>query len=234
MTLATWPTDLFKAAQMEASLQGRVLSGGVSSSGLSQVVRTDGGGLWRIVFGGIQLRRPDLIRAWRALEVILDGGVANVIVPICDLRQAPRPLVGGVPAPPTAPTPHSDDSFFDDETGYVSNLIVAETVGAADLRATTLDIDISVGVALRGGEQFTIVHPTAGPRMYRIGQVQSAGTVHTVRFLPPLREAVADGAAIDFDNPRNVMRLADPDGMRLALDMGRFATVGVTFIESFA
>ncbi len=230
-----WPIDLFQATTFDASLQGRIVTGGMSVSGISQVVRTDGGGLWRLSFSGIFLRSADMVRAWRAWEGILDGGAQNVIVPICDLRHGPRPIVGGVPLAPGATVPHSDDAYFSDTTGYVSPLIEAETVGTAVLGATTIVIDVTVGELLRGGEHFTLDHPTREERIYRVVKVTSAvGTVQTVQIRPPLREATTDGMVVDFDRPRCVMRLATPDSMALPLQLGRFGTgLSVSFVESF-
>ena len=229
-----WPTDFFKARETDPYLQGRTVSGGQSVSGISQAVRTDGGGLWTISFAGIFLYTPDHIRAWRAWDGILDGGAQNIIVPICDLRYGPRPIVGGVPVVPSDPVPHSDDTYFSDTAGYVSSLIEAETVGTADLGATEIVIDVTLGEPLRGGEHFTLIHPTRGARMYRVAQVSAvSGTEHTVKIRPPLREATTDEMPADFDRPRCVMRLADPNAMRLPLQLGRYATVGVSFVESF-
>lgn len=229
-----WPIDLFQSREFEASLQGRTITGGQSVSGISQAVRTDGGGLWVLSFSGIFLHTADHVRAWRAWEGILDGGAQNVIVPICDLRHGPRPIVAGVPVDPGDPVPHSDDAYFSDTTGYASYLIEAETVGTAVLGATEIVIDITVGEALRGGEHFTLTHPTRDERMYRVAKVVSVvGTQATVKIRPPLREATTDAMVVDFDRPRCVMRLADPNAMRLNLQLGRFATVGVAFVESF-
>lgn len=230
-----WPIDLFRFSVLDVSLQGRTVTGGQSVSGISQAVRTDGGGLWRISFGGIVLRTPDQVRAWRAWEGILDGGAQNVIVPICDLRHGPRPIVGGVPVTPGATVPHSDDEYFSDTTGYVTPLIEAETVGTAVLGATTIDIDVTVGEMLRGGEHFCLIHDARLERLYRAVKVTAVvGTVHTVQIRPPLREATTAAMPVDFDRPRCVMRLADPEAMRLALQMGRFADgLSVSFVESF-
>lgn len=223
--MITWPSSLLPATDVELSLQGRTTTGGMSVSGISQLVKTDHGGLWRFVFSGIYLRTKDQVRAWRALEGQLDGGATKLVVPICDLRHAPRPD-GALPGDAV---PHSDDTYFSDDTGYVSGIMSAVTVGAAALGASSLGIDVLVGSDLMGGEHFTIDHPTEGPRMYRVISVGD----DTISIRPTLREAVADGEVIDFDRPRCTMRLAGSDTMNLNLQLGRFGQVGVAFVEAF-
>lgn len=223
--MIVWPRSLFPATDVEISLQGRATTGGMSVSGISQLVKTDHGGLWRFIFSGIVLRSKDQVRTWRALEGQLDGGATKLIVPICDLRHAPRPD-GALPGDSV---PHSDDTYFSDDTGYVSGLMSAVAVGAAALGASSLGIDMLVGSALMGGEHFTIDHPTEGPRLYRVISVDG----DTIGIRPTLREAVEDGEEIDFNDPRCTVRLAGPDTMNLNLQLGRFGQVGVAFVEAF-
>lgn len=230
MTIYIWPIELFRAANIQWGLFGRTIQGGQSISGQSQAVRTDGGGLWRATHTGIILATRDEVRAWRAWEAILDGGAANVVVPMNDTRFAPLPV--GVE--PGEIVPHSDDQYFSDDTGYLSSLITAETVGTADLRATTVVLDITVGSALRGGEHFSLDHPTKGRRLYRVVLVTgTVGTQHTVEIRPPLREATTDGMEADFDRPSCTMRLIMPDNMPAELGPGAYATVQAAFLESF-
>lgn len=232
--MIVWPVDLFQAKTVLPQLVGQATTGGRSGSGVSQAVRTDGGGLWRLSFSGIWLRTADQIRAWRAWEAILDGGVTKVVVPFCDLRFAPRPLVSGVPVIPEPDVPHSDGAYFDDDTGYASGLIVAATVGVGALRATTVTLDIITGSALRGGEHFSLEHPTKGWRLYRVRTVDASdGTQQVVTIRPPLREATTDAMPVEFAKPRTVATLADPDGMALPVAMGRTAMTDVAFVESF-
>lgn len=223
--MITWPSGLFPATDVELSLQGRTTTGGMSVSGISQLVKTDHGGLWRFVFSGIYLRNKDQVRTWRALEGQLDGGATKLVVPICDLRHAPRPG-GALPGPSV---PHSDDTYFSDDTGYVSGVMSAVTVGAATLGASSISVNMLVGSDLMGGEHFTIDHPTEGPRLYRVITVDG----DSVGIRPTLREAVASGEVVDFDNPRCTMRLAGAEAMNLNLQLGRFGQVGVAFIEAF-
>lgn len=227
--MIVWPSDLFPAAEVDISLQGRVMTGGLSVGGISQLVKTDHGGLWRITLGGIVLRKKDQVQAWRALEALMDGGATTILLPLCDYRHAPLPA--GV-SPPD-PLPHSDGAYHSDDTGYLSGVMSAELAASAVLGDTELDIDMLVGSNLRGGEHFSIEHATRGHRLYRATTVQTDGTVNTVKIRPPLRDDAAIGATVHFDKPSLVVRLAHPDAMNLSLQMNRFGQVSVTFIEAF-
>lgn len=232
--MKVWPTQFLPSAEPEHPvLSGNVITGGLSIGGQSQATRSDGGGLWRWSFNRIWLRSPDQLRAWRALRGHLKDGGQPMIVPFCDLRHAPRPLVDGVPALPGPAVPHSDDTYFSDETGYVTPLIEAHVVGAVALRAVTMTVEIVVGEPLRGGELFTIVHETHGPRLYLVEEVEDlGGGQQTIIFSPNLREAIEDDTALDFDNPRCVMRSVR--GSMPLTTSGRTAFVSVSFIETFA
>jgi hypothetical protein len=98
---------------------------------------------------------------------------------------------------------------------------------SAALRATRLAISIQQGSPLRGGERFSINHPTAGWRLYQVGAVNAG--VATLR--PPLREAVDPGTWLEFDLPRCLMKLSDPNGMAVTMTLLRFASPNADFIE---
>ncbi len=233
--MKVWPVRLFPARVGAPRLVGGALRGGTALSGVARSVRSDGGGLWLLEYGGIFVRTPDQVRAWRAWEAFLDGGATNCVVPFIDYRHAPRPLISGVPALPPPAVPHSDDTYLSDDTGYGGSVISAVLTADAALRATTLGIQMLVGSDLRGGEHFTLDHADIGPRLYRVISIESAdASVHQVTIRPPLREAVTAGTVADFDTPRFVASLADADGMDLELQNNRFATgASVRFLEAF-
>ena len=79
------------------------------------------------------------------------------------------------------------------------------------------------------GQIFGINHATKGPRWYQI-QTYDYDTF-AVTFIPPLREAVADGDVITFDQPACRMRLATDNEMKIELQAGSFGTASVNFIE---
>jgi hypothetical protein len=59
-----------------------------------------------------------------------------------------------------------------------------------------------------------------------------AWSAATITFNPPLREAVASGTALEFDQPRCKMRLANPGSMDLQVQPWTFNSASVEFVES--
>ena len=234
-----WPWRFFRGASEKPQLVSRVVSGPQSLAGLQQNVATSGGGLWTFDITGIDLRTPDQIRCARAWAAYLDSGAQKIIVPFFDLGQAPRPFSGSGVALPGSPAP--SDDYFSQEPGFGAPLIMAHTTAGAALRATTLVMQIDVGVPLRGGQPFSINHETVGWRTY-LGRVtgsvdggDGANPVQTLEIRPPLREAIAENTALEFDVPRTVMmQRADRAGdLWPDLAGNRFATVSAGFVEAF-
>lgn len=192
----------------------------------------NGGGLWRADYGSINLRTADHVRAWRAMEVLCDGGAAPIVVPVCDKRQMPAPIVNGKPIYHYEPIPHSDGAWFSDGTGYAQPVISAHVVSDTPLRSVSLKIRIVLGSHLRGGEMFSINHRAQGWRVYKIGTVvdNDDGTVD-VKFRPELRDDVTAFTEIEFDDLRCVMTLADPNVLKLTMKLRRFADPDASFVE---
>lgn len=221
-----WPTRFFLPERFVApTIVGRTVTGGVSASGIEQVGRTDGGGLWRLDMSGIFLRR-ELIQAWDAWTALLDGGVTPVVVPKSMGRRAPVPLTVALPEQYVAdPFPISVEDY------EPQGPIVATLAASAALRATQVSINIADGRLLRGGEHFGINHAAKGWRRYVVAEVVSrAGSVHVVKIRTPLREATASGASIDFNGPACVMRVLS----MTPTDRIRYGQVDVSFVETFA
>ena len=211
-------------------LLSSTISPGQTLYGAAPRIRTDGGGLWRCEYGAINLRSPDHVRTWRALDALCDGGVSPIIVPMCDKRHFPAPIVDGNPVYSIDQIPHSDDTLFSDGSGYTQSVVDASVGQDAPLRAVSLTVFFLVGGPLRGGEFFSIEHETQGWHLYQVATVDDDGVI---TFRPPLREAVTEGTYLEFDRPRCVMMLADPNVMKLTLSMRRFADPDVSFIEYF-
>lgn len=230
--MLTFPTHLFNPAAIKLRPAGSTITGGESLSGETDTIRTDGGGYWAIQMSGIELLTPDLIRAWRAWEDTLDGGVEKVLVPVADVRMAPR-VPGDAPGALLA---GSTDPYFPEAVGFATPWIVAVTVGAAALRATQIEINVTTGSPVKGGEYFAIDHGgTIGKRVHRIRRVLSRPTASraVVSIRPPLRAAVASGVAVDFDWPAVVAKLAPETDISPDIEFGRRATVDISFIEAF-
>jgi hypothetical protein len=224
-----WPPLLDRDRRLVWALAAGTASGGRTISGAEPKARLDGGGVWIAGMGDVQVSSADQVRCWEALSAVLDGGATPVVMTCRRERFTPWP--GSVTDPYEAT--HSDDAPFSDGSVYVSDVVLASVYEAAALRATTLKIAIAAGAALRGGEYFSIEHETFSHRMYKIGGVVEGSGYTELTIRPPLREAVAAGTRVEFDNPKCVMQLATPDAMDLPLDMRFHGQASPKFVESF-
>lgn len=177
------------------------IGGGVSVKGIEPTIDS-GNGYWRIEYGGIPVNTRDRILLWRAIEAYCEGRGRSIIIRIYDGKRAPWP---GDPGGPLA--------------------AVADAAVAED--ATSIAIDATGLAALQVGMGFS-----AGQNYYRIKAITSTvGNVYTCTIFPPTREAIADGASLEFGQPIMRVKLQDDDGMRLTLAHHRFGEGNVTFIE---
>lgn len=232
--MLTFPTHLFNPARIAMRPAGSTLLGGEALSGEQDVIKTDGGGYWVVSMSGIELTTPDLIRAWRAWEDTLESGTVKVLVPVADVRNAPRPVIGGRLGSPSRLHASSDDPYFPEAVAFATPFIVARITASAALRATVVTISMDRGHRLRGGEVFAINHPTQGRRCYRVRRVLArSGQMATVSIRTPLREAVVAGTSVDFDWPSLVAVLVPDADISPDISYGRSGTVDILFREAF-
>jgi hypothetical protein len=195
---------------------GSVASGGTSLSDIDDPIETDGGGFWQADFSdGETIERDDTL-AWRAINAAMDNGASAVIVEFCDRLHQP---VGGEMG-----VAGSLDQFGDGRD-YGEPGAFARSGSASPLRATSLTLAIASERPLIGGERFTIVHPNWGERAYEVVTVNG----NAITFRPPLREAIAHGTPLDFDNPRCKMRRISAASN--ALNIGRYGQCSISFAE---
>lgn len=186
-----------------------------------RMARLDGGGLW-MGEQSFYFHCPSQIRAARAIEAQLDGGVEEIVAWSHETPFSPgrsRTLEG---------VPHSDGSTFSDGTLYAGVGFSLTVAAAAPLRGTQLVVT-GDAAALRGGERFSISHPTMGLRRYVIGRVD--GNVLTIRT--PLREALTGGERMDFDRVGCVVRLLNPDEFLGAVSLNSDVAAVAKWVESF-
>src|SRR5262245_21213739 len=234
MPLKTFPEILQRENAILWELTGTTISGGQTSSGVMQITRLDGGGLWKARLADVPLVTIDQVLAWRATTAYCDGGAQPIILPMCDLRHAPIPLINGQRIFHIDDVPHSDNSPHDDDTPYAHNIqttIIAFADGPLPLRTTSIAIHVTQGGIRKGGQYLSIDHPTVGPRLYRIVEITfdfGAGGVCNIR--PPLREALtAAQTPLEFNHPACVMRLASSDAMDLTLQLRKYGNPTVDF-----
>lgn len=226
-----WPHRLLRPKTIGWSISGGSIDGGRPlGGGASQLAVFGGGGLFVARLSEIAIRTREAQMAWLALEAALDNGATPIVVSRCSMRTSPllRSGHGGVP--------HSDGTPFSDDTLYAGATVASVTTQPAAFRATSLSFTLLGGRPLIGGEHFSINHPTAGWRIYRVFRIVSLAPVaggfsYSVQFRCPLREAVDAGVTIEWDLPRCLMRLADPDGMALDEELLKFASPSVSFVE---
>lgn len=229
-----FPVHLFNPTTIKPKLSRRIMTGGESLAGDTDVIAVDGGGRWEITFDGIELLSDDQVGAWNAWDMHLGGGGVNCIVPIALPRQAPLAFVGEPFPQLTGLHPEDDDPYFPNVAGRSVTAAAGVTTASAALRATQITINVTKGRRLRGGEPFTIVHSTMGERLYRVKRVLSTSDqTSVVQIEPPLRQSITSGKTIEFDWPRFVARLAPNLDISPSFSGGGADPVSATFIESF-
>lgn len=224
-----WPAALMPPETEGWRLRGVSMNPGVSTAGTARLSRTDGGGLWVCEMGTVEVWTSQQLHLAAVMDLQLEAGITPIIVPRFNQHLAPLPagaslgvLVG-----------HSDGSSFSDGGLYSGPSIISALTAPAALRATTLQIDVTLAGALLGAEPFSIDHPVQGRRLYGIHSVgETVAGVTTVTIRPPLREAAAAGTVLDFDNPGCVMRLANEDWLS-PLNAAHEQTASPVWVEYF-
>jgi len=219
-----FPHDILKYRSFQFDLAGQVITGGLSQSGLQQVVNATGGGLWTLRLEGFKLRKPEQVRAWRRIQFGGHAGVYPINVSICDLRHAPQPFPG---------VPHSDLSPFSDLSLYDSGGSDFVTASSAGIRATSITVSFDESDPPEGGEFFSLPYGDERHSLHVITSVEPFGADYILRFVPPLRAAIPADTEIEFNKPMLTMRQAGPDAMAGALVMGKFMEPSATFVEYF-
>jgi len=221
------PTHRFNPKQVTAAPAPQVESGGVNLNDDESIIQTDGGGRWAISYSGIDLRSPASLRLWESWASYLSGGARAVLVPLLSLATAPRPMAGLGLARPSRLL--ADDEAFPTSVGYAAPYIKATSVGAAALRATVLTIDVAQGSRIQGGEKFSV-----GRRAYLIERVTAReGQQATCVISPPLRQAIAAGAALNFEWPLVQCRAVSGQSLAPDVSFGRSSAVAISFVEDF-
>jgi hypothetical protein len=231
MALRVLDLCFFQFKDVDLRVVSTELDGGTSLSGISEPIAIDGGGYWQgdwtnANFGGRDNAKRAKTLAWRAVNAGLSGG-QRAAVRFGDRWHQP---VG-----PFATVPHSDQTPFSDGSEYASGGGVASTVLAVvngqtgGLNCTILDISFSAPKPLIGGERFTYVHPTWLDRAAEISSIEDIEGGKRITFQPPIRGGIEVGDALDFNNPRCVMRRASP--ATNSLNLGLFSSASISMVE---
>lgn len=205
MTTYAWDRTLLMPGEVEGPFAApNNVSGGVSLDGVEQVVGNSPGRL-QIRFSQIAVNTAAKVRRWQEIAARVDGRLTPLLVPALDRQRAPSPSVTAVMVGAVAPG----------------------------------DVACSIRVNSGGGALLAGMHWSVGERLYRISEIVSVtdyGThkVYAVKFRLPCREAIADAAALEFNDPWFRVRLASDDAMRLTLNALRFGTGTVDFVEDLS
>lgn len=211
MAIYQFPLSLFPAATFSIYPAGISVGSGATIEGAGQNSDWSGGGKWAGEMTGIRVSKPAQFRAWRKLCLNVDDGIDEVEIPMIDSYTWP---VG-------------------DATPETMSFDLSE---AAALRATTLKIRRNAGAELEGGEMFSLTHGLAGRRLYGIKSAGALiGGIQTCKIRPPLRQATAMLAAVDFRHLSCVMRCITPPKELWGVIRPPYKTdVIIRFVESFS
>jgi hypothetical protein len=216
-----WPIHRLRAQNFALDLAPRSLAGAASVSGVTQVVSSDAG-IWKARLGNIIIKSRAEVLAFRALGALLEGRLNPILIPVC---RAYQPVPDGAVAEGLYDeVPHSDDTYFEDDTGHEGVVIDVEAAASAAVRASSMTVTVNYAGEIQSGQHFSI-----GERLYRV-RTFDEGT-GALTFRPLLREAVTTGDRLNFDNPVGRFRLATDKEMDLELLGRRNAMPSVSFVE---
>lgn len=227
--METWPHEVLVPRRGgRPNYRPRNLAGPASLSGFAQVVSADAG-IWMVGYEEIVIRTWGHIQTWDTLALRLEGRLNPLLVPVCQGSRQPVP--SGFD-PGSVDVPHDDDTPFDDLSLYTQpSIIIAVVAADAALRATQVQIEMRLGGTIEPAHFFSI-----GTRLYQVRRVMGSaasaeGITYTLDIRPPLREAIFADDDAEFGRPVCKMRLLTDDAMNLTLELNRWASPSVAFIE---
>jgi hypothetical protein len=181
---------------------------------------------WKVTFIGVPVHGELRVLKWREIEALAEGRRNKIVLPVYNHYQSGRSFSEREPS-----TPHSDDTFFDDGTGYAENFWDVRTSAFATYvpGVTSLVVRQFAGNGPKPGQNFSLNN-----QLYRIKTVVTLATdSFEISFTPPLRKSVAPSTVFEMDRPTATVRLAKDDGMSLSAQYGRYGSVDVEFVEAY-
>lgn len=219
-----WPINALAPRDVAFDIASRSIRAPATISGFSQVVASDAG-IWKATLANIRVHGRENVLAFRAIANLLEGQANPILIPLCRGYQ-PIPE-GAVEAGLYDEVPHDDESFFDDDSGYIGQVIRVLAAGHVAARAVSMPISIAYAGTIEPGQHFSI-----GERLYRVRTVTyETSSTATMTFRPPLREEVTAWTELNFDNPVCRMRLASDQEMDLMLQLRKSSSPTVNLIE---
>jgi hypothetical protein len=229
MADVVWPVHILPPAGGRVSINSATIGGGRAMSGLEQAVASDAGYL-SLKMGPIYVNTAEQVRAWNALEAVLGGRAGTCLVPALDRARAPWPTVAGKNQFARL-TKTTIAEAVEGTAPMDVQVISAVADGAFTAGATNVSIRLVIGSQLQPGHQFS-----CGERLFRIAKILSevedtGNSIYYVRLALPVRDAVADGASLNFDNPMFRAVLATDGEMALDLDMMKRGRATLNWVE---
>jgi hypothetical protein len=200
------------------------ISGGASLGNVERIRQSDAG-KWRFRMD-IRISQQPQILLVRALSALAKGRAGTFRICVGDCGRGP----GAMPAfaLPDSTVPHSDDAEFSDGSTYDGETAVAHLAQAAMARAAEIYVIMDTAVSdPQPGQLLTL-----DDGLHTIEEAEALGyNWHRLVVDPPLRRAVAGNTRVIFDRPTGLFQLASDDGLSLQLDLQKFSTLSVEFVE---
>lgn len=213
MTIDAWPDVLVPQSIGRPDLRGAVTTGTRTNTGAEQRVYS-GAGRWEFRYSIPVHTRTKVLAASAMMDRLRSG--ESIVLKIYDMQRA-YGLDGETPA---------------------ATLSGSVAAGATSLTLTAVTGRIEPGV-----------HFSIGQRLYRVNRITSGSSYTdetvwtdgevldddgpiTVAFLPPMRAAASSGAPVSFDNLICLADLKDVTEGDIDLDLGKFGTLSLTFVEA--
>lgn len=206
--------------------QNADVSGGVSVTGDEQIVQSSAG-RWSATLSfevgyGVgrstdaASRDPDSVLCWRAILALLKGRANTLLIGPYDKSNAPAGVEGTSYGGQVV---HSDATDFSDGTEYQQAETPATLAAAIAVGATTVYVQMTVGHMPEPGQYFSILE-----RLFWIETAEETAIANKweLAVWPPARDAITagqveDGLAVEFDEPRAKMRMAQTTSGQLTL-----------------
>jgi len=225
-----WPWEVLKPQSLSADISHRNLRSPSAANGFTQVV-SNSAGIWRVSFSDIPVYNANMIKCWRALDMLFEGQLNSISLPVYDYPRSPSSIDDrgmNLTYFYKYASPNSDGSFFSDGSGYQSTYTNVVAASNGSVGGTTISVLKNAPlVTLEPGQRFSI-----NDRLYQIRTITNQGaTTATMTVRPPFREAFVIGDRLEFDLPRVRVKLTSDTSMYLPLNYNQHSFPTLDFIE---
>jgi hypothetical protein len=225
--MLVFSTRLFGPSSLRARVPGSATGGAVSLSGEQAFSESSGGGRVVADFGDANMRGRVKMLAWERIANGAKSGASPILMPFGQrLLQPVNPEYLGTDT-------FGLETWIDDPLDWAAEEVTAVTTVTAALGATQLSYTLTSPIPQLGGEWISIPHATWGWRAYKAWRLVSGGAgtgdATVVKIVPPLREAVASGSALNLESPRCTMQSVGD--ISQTIDMLKQGKAQASFVE---